>query len=127
MYKFEKIGENHFYLKAIGTFPPSVANRFIKEFKERTKNLKEFSVIVDGLDFILLHVKSFEIILDFLKENNEKLVRSAYIIAQNPILDKEAQILLSKAESPKRKIVSNFNDAKEWIGLKDIIIKKNKK
>ncbi|UCC19143.1 MAG: hypothetical protein JSV62_13735 [Promethearchaeota archaeon] len=125
MYKLEKIGESHFYMKAIGTFPPSVANRFIKDFKEKTKYLKEFSVIVDGLDFILLNIKSFEIILDFLKKNNKKLVKSAYIIAKNPVLDKEARILLDKAESPKRKIVNNLNDAKKWIGISEIIIEKD--
>ena len=125
MYKLEKIGKSHFYMKAIGTFPPSVANRFIKEFEEKTKDLKEFSVIVDGLDFILLNLKSFELILDFLKKNNDKLVKSAYIIAKNPVLDKEACILLDKADSPKRKIVDNINDAKKWIGISEIIIEKD--
>ena len=87
--------------------------------------MKEFSVIVDGLDFILLQIKSFELILDFLKKNNERLVKSAYIIAENPILDKETQILLDKAESSKRKIVSNYNEAKKWVGLSEIIIEKD--
>jgi hypothetical protein len=124
MYKLEKIGPTHFYLKGMGTFPPSVAQRFINEFEERTKDLKEFSVIVDGLDFILLHLKSFEMILDFLKKNNERLVKSAYIIADNPVLDKEAQILLDRADSPKRKIVNSLDQAKKWIGISAIIIEK---
>ena len=122
MYRIEKIGENQFYIKALGMFPPSVAKRFIKEFKKKTKKSKEFSVIVDGVDFILLNLESFSIILDFLKENNERLHRSAWIISRNPPLDTEIQILLDRAESPKRKIVQNLEDAKEWTGVKEIII-----
>ncbi|GAH84248.1 unnamed protein product, partial [marine sediment metagenome] len=97
MYKIEKIGEFHFYIKVLGTFPPSVAERFIEDFNEKTNQLEKFSVIVDGLDFILLNLKSFEIILEFLKRNNERLIRSAYIIAKNPVLNKEAQILFERA------------------------------
>jgi len=122
MFRIEKIGESHFYVKVLGTFPPSVAERFITEFNESTKTLKSFSVIVDGLNFILLNLKSFQIILDFLKKNNERLVRSAYIVAGNPVLDKEAQILLDRADSPKRKIVGTLEEAKKWIGLSKIII-----
>ena len=125
MFRIEKIGENEFYIKALGTMPPSVAERFISEFNEKTKNLSSFSVIVDGLDFILLNLKSFEIILDFLKKNNDRLVRSAYIVADNPVLDKEAQILFERAESLKRKIVVSLEEAKEWIGIEDIIIKRD--
>ena len=66
MYKIEKIGKNHLYIKVLGTFPPSVAETFIKDFEERTKEFNNFSVIVDGLDVILLNLKSFEIILEFL-------------------------------------------------------------
>ncbi len=125
MYKIEKIGKYHLYTKIIGTFPPSVAKKFIDEFEEKTKNLKMFSVIVDGLDFILLNLKSFEIVLEFLKKNNDRLVKSAYIIARNPVLDKEAQILLDRADSPKRKIVENLDDAKKWIGISEIKIEKD--
>lgn len=125
MYKLEKIGETHFYLKVLGTFPPSVAERFITEFNEKTKELEEFSVVVDGLDFILLNLKSFNIVLDFLKKNNDRLVRSAYIVADNPVLNKEAQILLERADSPKRKLVANFDEAKEWIGIEKILIGKD--
>lgn len=125
MYKFEKIGKHHLYIKILGTFPPSVAKRFIHEFDEKTKNMDQFSVIVDGLDFIILNLQSFEIILEFLKKNNDRLIKSAYIIAGNPVLDKETQILLDRADSPKRKIVENLNDAKEWIGLSEIIIEKD--
>ncbi|MFW9970928.1 MAG: hypothetical protein ACFFDF_12085 [Candidatus Odinarchaeota archaeon] len=125
MYKIEKIGKHHLYIKILGTFPPSIARKFIKEFEDKTRNLKKFSVIVDGLDFILLNLKSFEIILDFLKKNNDKLVKSAYVIAQNPVLDKEAQILLDRAASPKRRIVENLDDAKNWVDINEIIIKKD--
>lgn len=125
MFRIEKIGENEFYIKALGTMPPSVAERFISEFNEKTKNLSSFSVIVDGLDFILLNLKSFEIILNFLKKNNDRLVRSAYIVADNLVLDKEFQILLERAESSKRKIVASLEEAKEWIGIEDIIIKRD--
>ena len=125
MYRIEKIGENKFYIKALGTFPPSVARKFIEEFNNKIKEFKEFSVIVDGLDFILLNLESFEIILDYLKSNNERLTRSAWIVSKNPLLDKEIQILLEKAESPKRKVVSDLEDAKEWIGVKEIVIEKD--
>ena len=125
MFRIEKIGDQHFYVKVLGTFPPSVAEKFIIEFNKYTKELDTFSFIVDGVDLILLNLESFNIILEFLKKNNEKLVRSAYIIVGNPVLDKEAQILFDKAASPKRKIVNNFDDAKKWIGLSEIIIKKD--
>ncbi len=125
MFRIEKIGEFHFYLKVLGTFPPSVAERFIAEFNEITKGLNNFSFIVDGLDLIMLNLKSFEIILDFLKKNNNRLVRSAYIVAGNPVLDKEAQILLDRADSPKRKIVNNLEEARKWIGLSKIIIQRD--
>ena len=62
MYKIEKIGENVFYIKALGTFPKSVAEQFVKEFKEKIKDLENFSAIIDGLDFILLAMKSFDVI-----------------------------------------------------------------
>ena len=124
MFKLEKIGENTFYLKALGTFPPSVAKRFVKEFKEKTKNLESFSVIVDGLDLIILHLKSFKIVLNLLRKNNKKLIKSAYIVGENPVLTKEAQILLERAKSPKRKIVKDLEEAKDWTGIRDIIIQK---
>jgi hypothetical protein len=37
-------------------------------------------------------------------------------------LPKEIELLLKKAESPKRKIVQNLEEAKIWIGINDIII-----
>lgn len=124
MYKIEKIGENIFYIKALGTFPKSVAEQFVKEFKEKTKNLEKISAIIDGLDFILLAMKSFDIILKLLKELNTKLVKSAYV-SKSPVLVKEFEILLERAESPNRIIVDNLDDAKKWIGIKDIVIKKD--
>ena len=122
MYRIEKIGEHHFYIKVLGLFPPSVANRCIKEFRKKAEKLKEFSVIVDGLDFIFLNLESFAILLDFLKENNERLNKSSWIISKNPPLDKEIEILLERAVSPKRKIVQTLDEAKDWIGVSDITI-----
>lgn len=124
MYKIEKIGENIFYIKALGTFPKSVAVQFVNEFKEKIKNLEKFSAIIDGLDFILLAMKSFDTILKLLKELNTKLVKSAYV-SKSPVLVKEFEILLERAESPNRTIVDNLDDAKKWIGIKDIVIKKD--
>ena len=46
-------------------------------------------------------------------------------ISKNPPLDKEAQVLLDRADSPKRKIVDNLDDAKKWIGISEIIIEKD--
>ena len=125
MYKIEKIGKHDLYIKIMGTFPPSVTRKFIDEFEEKTKKLKKLSVIVDGLDFIMLNLQSFEMVLDFLKKNNNRLIKSAYIVVNNPVLDKEAQILLDRADSPKRKLVNNFDEAKEWIGIKKIILEKD--
>ena len=122
MYRIEKIGETKFYIKALGLFPPPVAKRFIEDFRKRTKKLEKFSVIVDGLEVIFLNLESFEIILNFLKENNERLEKSSWIISKNPPLDKEIAILLERADSPKRKIVGTLEEAKEWIGVSDIII-----
>ena len=125
MYRIEKIGENKFYIKVLGLFPPSVAKRCIKEFRKKTKKLEEFSAIIDGLDFIFLNLESFEILLDFLKENNERLNRSSWIISKNPPLDIEIETLLKRAESPKRKIVETLEEAKEWIGVNEITIIKD--
>jgi hypothetical protein len=122
MYRIERIGENKFYIKVLGLFPPVVAKRFIKEFRKKTKKLKDFSVIVDGSDFIFLNLESFQIILDYLKENNNRLDKSSWIISKNPPLDKEIEILLERADSPKRKIVQTLEEAKEWIGISDITI-----
>ena len=121
MFKIEKIGENIFYIKALGTFPKSVAKRFVKEFKEKTKDLTKSSAIFDGLDFILLAMKSFNIILKLLKENNKKLTKSAYV-CKSPVLVKDFEILLERADSPNRIVVDNLDDAKKWIGIEDIII-----
>lgn len=125
MYQIEKLQENKFYIKATGTFPHPVAKRFVSEFNELTKNVKDdLSVIVDITDAILLKFESIEIILDLLKKNNNRLYRSAFIIAQNPPLSKELEYIMEKAASPKRKIVSSLEEAKKWIGLEELIIKK---
>jgi hypothetical protein len=124
MYKIEKIGENTLYIKVLGTMPPSVAKKFVKDFKAKTKNLASFSSVVDGFDLILLNLKSFKIILKLLKKNNKKLIKSAYVIGKSPVLNKEAELLLEQAKSSKRKIVSTFEEAKNWVDIKDIIIQK---
>ncbi|MHA1878194.1 MAG: hypothetical protein ACTSUC_17270 [Promethearchaeota archaeon] len=125
MYQIEKLQENKLYIKATGTFPPPIAERFVKEFNELTKNVKDdLSVIIDITDAILLKFDSIEIILNMLRENNNKLYRSAFIIGQNPPLGEEFKYILEKAASQKRKIVSSLTEAKKWIGVEDIIIKK---
>ena len=55
MFKIEIIGKNPtcFYIKALGTFPQSVAKRFTEEFEEMTKDFEQFCAIVDISDFIL--------------------------------------------------------------------------
>ena len=125
MYRIEKIGENCLYIKATGTLPPPEADKFVKEFKGMTKKLEEFCVIVDILDFTLLSFKSFEIILNLLKDDNDKLDKSAFVIAKNPPLESEFGLLLKKAESPNRKIVNSLNDAKEWIGIPKISVQRD--
>jgi len=84
MFQIEKIGDDSFYIKAIGTFPLPVAERFIIEFEDLTKDIH----------------------------------------SKNPPLGVEFKYLLEHAESPKRKIVSNLEDAKEWIGIEKIDIRK---
>ena len=124
MFRIEKISEDCFYIKSLGTFLPSVAERFVKEFEEKTRDLKSYSVIVDNLDVIILDINSFDTILNLLKRSNEKVRRSAFVISRNPPLDKEYELLLKKAESPNRKIVKTLDEAKEWVGIEKIIFKK---
>ncbi|MFW9899228.1 MAG: hypothetical protein ACFFDO_08215 [Candidatus Thorarchaeota archaeon] len=125
MFRIEIIGENCLYIKTLGTFPKSVAKRFVKEFEEKTKDYKSLCAIVDNLDAILLDLRSFNLILDLLKKNNQKLGRAAYVISEyNLPLDKEIQILLERASSPNRKLVHSLDEAKKWVGLEDIIIQK---
>ena len=125
MYQVEKISDTCFLIKATGTFPPPVAERFIKEFKEVTKGVSEnLSIIVDITDAILLSIDSIDIILELLKSDNERLFRSAFIIEKNPALTEEFRYLLDHAQSPKRKIVSNLEEAKEWIGIDKVVVKK---
>lgn len=127
MYQIEILEENKFYIKANGTFPPPVSERFVKEFEKLTKNIESgLCVIIDITDAIFLTLDSIQIILDLLKRNNEKLHRSAFIISKNPPLSKEMNYLLEKASSPKRKIVSNLKDAKKWVGVEEIIFKGKK-
>ena len=125
LYQLDKMDENCFYLKAIGKFPPVEAERFVNDFRDRTKNIDNFCVLVDILDASHLDGRSIDIILNLLKENNKKLEKSAFIISNNPPLDVEIQYLIEKAASPKRKIVTNLDEAKDWLGITNIIIKKD--
>jgi hypothetical protein len=126
MYQIEKINERSFYIKATGTFPPPIAERFRKEFEELTKDISDdLSIIIDITDAILLNINSIELILMILKRNNEKLFRSAFVISENPPLSEEFKYIIEKAASPKRKIVSSLEEAKEWIGINELIIKRD--
>jgi hypothetical protein len=125
MYKLEHLGDNNFYLKIIGNFPPSVAKSFRDDFLTKTKSLDSFSVIVDLSNADLLRLSSIDIILDLLKQNNKKLEKSAYIIVHNPPLSEELKYLIQEAKSPKRKIVNSLKKAKRWVGIKDLIIQKD--
>ena len=124
MYQIEKLNKSHFYIKAIGDFPPPMAKKFVAEFKESTSTIKQdLRVIVDISDAILLNINSIELILDLLKENNQKLYKSAFIISYNPPLGEEFKYLFKKAQSDKRKIVYSLEEAKDWIEIEDIVIK----
>lgn len=126
MYQIERIDNTSFYVKAIGNFPPPVAEKFVEEFEEMITDIKEgLRVIVDITDAILLHINSIEIILNLLKRDNDKLHRSAFIISKNPPLIEEFKYLLGKAENPKRKVVTTLDEAMEWIGVSKIVIKRD--
>jgi len=125
MYQLEKIGDNSFFFKVIGSFPPSIAREAIEEFLSITKVLNDFSAIIDISDGRLISLDSIEIIVDFFKHNEPKLKKSAIIISENPPLDSEFKFILEKVDSTKRKIVKNLEEAKEWIGLNEIIIQKD--
>ncbi|MEJ2279545.1 MAG: hypothetical protein P8Y70_17650 [Candidatus Lokiarchaeota archaeon] len=124
MYKIENIGDNNFYLKARGNFPLKAAQRLKDDFLEKIKGLEHFSFIIDLSDIILISLESLEMLLDLLKQNNERLGKSAYVIRNNPPLGEEFKFVIDKAENPKRKIVDSLQKAKEWLEIVDIIIKK---
>lgn len=126
MFQIEKLTENCFYVKAVGTFPLPVAKKFVREFEEVTKDIKEnLNVIVDIKDAIFLKLESFDTILNLFKRDNKRLNKSAFLISQNPPLDVEFAHLIKKAESDKRKIVSSLDEAKNWVGITEIIIDKD--
>ena len=125
MYQLEKIGDNSYYFKAIGIFPPSIAEAAFKEFKSEIDGKDKFSIIIDLTDGILVSLKSINPIIEFFKSNEMKLVKSAVIIGVNPPLDAEMAYILEKVNSPKRKIVKSLDEAKEWVGIDEIIIKRN--
>ena len=125
MYKIENVGKNVLYVKALGMFPISVAHEFVKDFAEAISEMDKFSVIVDGLDLLFVKIESLNIVIDLLKKDNEKLIRAAYVFDKNPPLTAEIQYILDEAESDKRKIVKSFDEAKEWVGISDIVIKRD--
>jgi len=91
-----------------------------------TTDIKEgLRVIVDITDAILLHINSIEIVLNLLQKDNDKLHRSAFIISGNPPLNEEFKYFLDKADNPKRKVVSNLDEAKEWIGVSKFVIRRD--
>ena len=125
MYQLEKIGENSFFFKVIGSFPPSIAEEAIENFLKITKTLGEFSAIIDLSDARLVNFDSIEIVIEFFKNNEPKLVKSAIIISENPPLDSEFAYILDKVKSVKRRIVNNLEEAKKWLGIEDVIIQKD--
>ncbi|TXT63363.1 MAG: hypothetical protein BAJALOKI3v1_380002 [Promethearchaeota archaeon] len=82
-------------------------------------------MIVDLLDAVFLKLSSIEIILKLLKETSRNLEKSAFVIPFNPPLKEEIKYVLEKAKSSKRKIVQTLDEAKEWTGISQIIIKKD--
>lgn len=125
MYKIEKIDGDKFYVKIIGRFPPSIANKFSEEFLEIINDLNSYSVIVDLLDGVFLKLSSIEIVLNLLKNTKKNLGKSAFVVPYNPPLNEEIKYVLSHAASSKRKIVKSLDEAKEWTGISDIIIRKD--
>ena len=125
MYQIEELKNDCFFIKATGNFPLPVAQEFAKEFEEKTASIKNnLCVIVDITDAIFLKLESLTTILDLLKRDNYRLHKSAFIISNNPPLDTEFLYLLEKANSPKRKVVSTLEEAKTWVGIDKIIVKK---
>ena len=122
MYRIEKIGENVLYIKVLGTFPPSIAHEFVKDFSAAIHKMDNFSVIVDGLDLLFMKTESLNIVIDLLKKDNKKLIKAAYVIDNNPPLAAETEYGLEMADSDKRKIVKSLDEAKEWVGISDIVI-----
>ena len=125
MYQLEKIGETSFLFKAIGSFPPSIAKESIEDFLKYTKEMSEFSAIIDLTDVSLIKFDSIELIVNFFKNNEPKLVKSAVVISKNPPLDTEFEYILNQVNSAKRKIVHSLEEARKWLGLKEIRIQKD--
>jgi len=125
LYQLEKIGDNSFLFKAIGSFPPSIAEEAIEDFLKITKHMSEFSAIIDLTDARLINFNSIELIVEFFKNNETKLLKSAVIISENPPLDVEFEYILKQVNSVKRKIVSNLEEAKKWIGIDKLIVQKD--
>ena len=122
MYRIENIGNKIFYIKFTGHFTPANAQKYLEEFKEISKDTENFSLLVDLIDASMLGMESIDLILTMLQKESKKLHKSAYVISENPPLEVEFNYLFSKAPSPKRKLVSDLEEAKKWLGLEDIVI-----
>ncbi|MHA1150059.1 MAG: hypothetical protein ACTSR8_17630 [Promethearchaeota archaeon] len=125
MHKIEKIGENILYIKATRILDANEAEKFVKKFEKIINNMENFSVLIDLLDTTALRVEAIDILLELLRKNNTKLSKSSFAICCNPILSKEFEILIKRAESEDRKIVGSLDEAKEWLGIKEINIQKD--
>ena len=125
MYQLEKIGETSFLFKAIGSFPPSIAREAIEDFLKITSKMSQFSAIIDLSGVSLIKFDSIELIVEFFKNNEPKLVNSAVVISKNPPLDTEFEYILNKVNSAKRKIVNSLEEARKWLGLNEIRIQKD--
>lgn len=125
MYRIEKIGKNCFYIKFTGLFSVKEAEKYVEDFKEKTKELPKFTILVDLMDARILGIKSIDIVLAIVKKESNRLEKSVYVISENPPLEVEFQYLFSRAPSPKRKIVSDLEEAKKELNIEGIIIKKD--
>jgi len=122
MYRIENVGNNIFYIKFTGHFTPANAQQYLEDFKDVSENTKKFSLLIDLIDASMLGMESIDLILTMLQKESKKLHKSAYVISENPPLEVEFNYLFSKAPSPKRKLVSELEEAKKWLGLEDIVI-----
>ncbi|TXT62580.1 MAG: hypothetical protein BAJALOKI1v1_900010 [Promethearchaeota archaeon] len=123
MYKIESIGENQFYVKIMGEFPPAEASDCSNDFQEKIKNSTSVSVIVDLLDVAIIKIKSLDIIITLLNTTKKKLNKSAFVLPFSPPLTEEIKYVFKKSHSPRRKIVNTLEEGKEWTGISAITLK----
>ncbi|TFF99669.1 MAG: hypothetical protein EU541_04385 [Promethearchaeota archaeon] len=126
MYKIENLGGNAFYIKIMGRIPLQAAEGFSKKFLKEIEGMNNVRVIIDLLDSNLVKIASLDTIIELMNITEERLGRSAFCVPHNPPLREELKYVLEKAQSPKRKIVYSLEEAKQWTGISEIIIKKEK-